>query len=391
MVREQSKKLLTAKQTEKLDEEDNQALLARNNSTENDQRGEVDGTAAAEPRPSAQLPWWRSVGSRLSRPMRRSKDTDVLRGYILTLIRSCLRPSWNAEKLRESYELNPSSIRGSAFLAVSSSLLIMHRARHMGQCRTMWHTQLLQELLQRRELEWTAIETDPCFQHFLGCEACLAHRPATRCLRLKGVKYDSSDFWPMSCRLDILASTEADGALTLAVELAPGSRPGQPTIGDEGEVEFWVDEQCLRKCLVFHELVHSTSILTEEVMCLVEDELQDGVVSVRKAQQLPEEGTSLVDLVQCHLVDVLCRNKHFLEKQIQHFADMTHIGEAYFSAVDEGIPGSHQEPKDAETNSSARVYDAPLSLRHEQYAGRMKTLESLTEIKKPSTSFPPRS
>lgn len=331
---------------------------------------------------SPNLPWWRSVESRMSLPMRHVKDENVLRGYIMTLIRSCVCESWKAEKLRESYARDPASNKGRAFLAVSSSLLMMERARHVGQCRMNWSTELLRELLQRRDIEWSPIEHDPTFPQFVGCEVCLAHRPATKLLKLKGAKYDSRDFWPTSSVVDVLSTSEEKGVLSLAVELAPGCRPGQcANIDDDDEIEFWVDEQCLRKCLVFHELVHSTSILTEDIMYMVEDELRDGIVEIPKSSDLCETGTSVVELLEAHLVDVLSRNEDFMKRRIAHFIDIIRLGDMYFS------PG-HGEVKTGGLTISSKLYDAPTELNDEAYGDRVRKLESLTENKISRDPFP---
>lgn len=332
-------------------------------------------------RASASLPWWRSVESRMSLPMRHVKEADVLRGYIITLIRSCVRQSWTAEKLRESYDQDPSSVQGRAFLAVGSSLLMLERARHMGQCRMKWHADLVQELLQRRDIEWSPIENDPSFYQFVGCEVCLAHRPATKCLKLKGPKYDSRDFWPTNSVVNILSTTEENGLLSLAVELAPGCRPGQHTGVDDDEVEFWVDEKCLRKCLVFHELVHATSILTEDIMYMVEDELRDGIVDIPGGQDFHSAKSSALEALESHLVDVLSRNESFMSRRIQHFLDILRLGEVYFSAGDRQQHGFEEMERMKTFAETGKIYDAPIALHDEGYGERVRKLESLTERK----------
>lgn len=377
-----------SKQCDESVEGEHQVTRTESVAVANGSRAEMETNRVSKRRLSANLPWWRSVESRMSLSMRHVKEGDVLRGYIMTLIRSCVRQSWKAEKLRESYDRDPSSVQGRAFLTVTSSLLMMERARHMGQCRMKWHAQLVQELLQRRDIEWSSIEPDPSFRQFVGCEVCLAHRPATKCLRLKGTKYDSRDFWPTSSVVNILSTTEDNGVLSLAVELAPGCRPGQPTRDDDDEIEFWVDEYCLRKCLVFHELAHSSSILTEDIMYMVEDELRDGIVDIPRAQELRATGASVLDVLESHLVNVLSLNENFMNRRIRHFVDILRLGEVYFSAGHAEMLDSCDRPKVGELPTISNVYDAPIELNDEQYRERVRKLESLTESKISGQPFP---
>lgn len=350
---------------------------------------DMEMTEFQKRRLSPNRPWWRSVESRMSLSMRHVRDEDVLRGYVMTLIRSCVCESWKAEKLRESYDRNPASNQGRAFIAVSSSLLMMERARHVGQCRMRWGTEVVQELLQRRDIEWSAIEHDPTFRQFVGCEVCLAHRPATKLLKLKGAKYDSRDFWPTSSVVDVLSTSEGKGVLSLAVELAPGCRPGQSAKNDiDDENEFWVDEQCLRKCLVFHELVHSTSILTEDIMYMVEDELRDGMVEIPRSSDSCETGSSVLALLESHLVDVLSRNEDFMKRRIAHFIDIIRLGDVYFSTGDGEVLDSGGWMKTAGPTIASKLYDAPTELDDEPYGDRVRKLAALTESKISRYPFP---
>lgn len=340
------------------------------------------------------LPWWRTVESRMRQSELSTRDEDVLRAYILAAVQSCVQDSWKAQALRESYESDPSSPRGKAFLAVRSSLLMMERARHMGQCRTKWRPELIDELLHRRGLEWSNIEHDPSFSQFHGCDVCLGHRPATKRLQLSGSRYDSLNFWPTKNPVNILSTSEQEGGcLSVAVELGSETKLGltpRKSSAAETDSEFWVDAQCLRKCLVFHELVHATFILAEDLRYLVEDVLRDGVLqlpTLRKTSR--EKRVTAMERLERHIFQAISNNKDFMERRIEHLVDIVHLGNIYFSAGDAEVLDSSGGPTTEDAVASSKIYDAPHELNDDEYGARLLKLESLTEKKLSGEAFAP--
>lgn len=339
-------------------------------------------------RPSEQtkLPWWRKADLGEARSIRNLSVEDIFRGFILAVIRSSVYRSWTAEHLREQHLLNPSSVKGKAFLAISTGLHLMERARHMGQCRVKWKRQLIVELLARRDIEWSIVQGNPSFPHFVGCEACQKFRQATRRIRLAGPRYDSRNFWPNHNRISVLSAKRRGNCIEVSAELNPEGRRfiREHNTANREECELYVDAECLRKCLVFHEIVHSTAILAEDIRFLIEEELSDGVIKVTG-----EDGGDdcVSDCLEKYLVDILSQNTEFLSRRTAHFIDLVKLGDIYFSAIDAEVLDSGAGSKPEAMLKASKVYDAPIELDDDKYVDRVHMIESVTKKKSLVTSF----
>lgn len=333
------------------------------------------------------LPWWRTVRPGISRAIQQLNDEEAFRGLICAMIRSSLCESWSADNLREQYHQNPSSSRGRAFLAVTSSLLLMERAKHMGQCRLKWKRQLIVELSTRRDIEWSVVQGDLSFPHFVGCEACQKFRRATRRIRLAGPKYDSRDFWPSCGRISVLSAKHGNDCIEVTAELDAGAKrfPHENNVANDTECELFVDAECLRKCLVFHELVHSTAILAEDIRLMIESELSDGTVKFVRENEDVDKYIS--DCLARHLIDVLSQNTEFLKGRTTHFIDLVKLGNIYFSASDAEVLDSGAGIKSEVIPQASRIYDAPIELNDDEHIARVHNVESLTKKKSLITSF----
>lgn len=285
--------------------------------------------------------WWRQSRPRVTLPDRvpLEQRKKLLRGFVMALVRSCIREAWSADTLLACYNREPASSRGEAYYAASASLLLFERARHMGQCRTRWRPELLNELLKRPRVQWQAVEQNEAFDQFTGCEVCLLHRPSTRKLILSGARYDARSFWASSSQVAILSTADqGDGGTAVAVEMtatqnhvaANADRPDDGTIS-----EFYVDQQCLRRCLLFHELVHCTSRIAGEIRILLEDEVCDGLVEIPGNEKNTDDASivhkgSVQARLERHLVQKLSENNDFLNRIVNQLSDAVQLGDKYF-------------------------------------------------------------
>ncbi|CAN8064608.1 unnamed protein product [Agarophyton chilense] len=338
------------------------------------------------------LPWWRATESLASLSSNLGNREDLLKLYVMAVIRSCIRESWSADALKRCFENDPSSSRGKAFLAISSSLLVMERARHMGQCHVKWRPELMQELLQRRVIEWSRVQKHVSFDHFAGCDVCLGQREATIRLWLRGDRYDPSDFWPGSSRVEVLTSEEREkDVVSVAVELSGGTKNerfvqiSEPA--KKGDVEFWVDPQCLRKCLLFHELVHATAIIAQDLRILIEDELRDGVIHLDMRNRIPgDEKLGVSERLERYLVQAVSESRDFLKRRTKHLMEIISLGDIYFSAIEEELIDSGN-PEGRRTPKTSQIYDPPIVLNDEKYKDRIDRIVSLTQQRGLTASF----
>lgn len=362
-----------------------------------DDAEDSDFSRKARPRPSrsrslqnlghTELPWWHAAGPDMSRAIKHLNNEEAFRGLILAMIRSSICKSWSADNLREQYHQDPSSPRGRAFLAVSSSLFLMERARHIGQCRLEWKRQLMVELLGRRDIEWSIVQGDPSFPHFVGCEACQKYRRATRRIRLAGPGYDSRNFWPSNSRISILSAKYRSNCVEVSAELNAETKrfPYEHNIAKSKECELFVDAECLRKCLVFHELAHFTSILAEDIRLMIEGELGGG--NIRMVRESEGKDECISNCLVRHLIDILSQNTEFLKRWTAHFIDLVELGNIYFSASDAEVLDSGAGIKPETAPKASRIYDAPIELNDDEHKARVHKVESLTKKKSLVTSF----
>lgn len=320
------------------------------------------------------LPWWRAVDARVARSNRPQNPKNIMKGFIMAVIRSSIRKSWNAESLLKLYNTDPSSSQGKAFQIVSYGMLLMEQARHMGQCHNVWHGDLIKELMQRREIKWASLSNDSDFEHFAGCDACLGHRQATIRLLFKGARYDSSGYWPNATSLQVLSTSNSDDCITtVAVEMS--SVKEDDFANSDKETEFWVDAECLRKCLVFHELAHATSILTIDVRSMVEAQLRNGVIRFRNPERKQFSDRCIMERVEEYLVQTLSKTHEFIDRWILHLTEILELGDVYFSS--QNIQHQNEQRNDS-TALDKKVYDSPIRLKDERFSDRINKLLMLT-------------
>lgn len=323
------------------------------------------------------LPWWMTSDSHATRVDQSEDREKLFTGFTMAVIRSCVRESWSADALKESFDSDPSSARGQAFSAVSSTMLLLEQARHMGQCYLNWSPRIIRALNHYRVVEWSVIEPEASFDQFVGCELCRGHRAATCRLVLKGPCYDSCDFWPGSSRIEVLSAEEdRAGIASVAVELEGGTTNDHLINVNisEGQDELWLDPQCLRKCLLFHQLVHATSIMADELRGMVEDELREGMVQLDESD---DENVSLPERLERTLVQALSVNASFLQKRTSFLEDIVQLGYLYFadkqveSDDDSGLRGAGR----------ASIYDDPIELNDTKYRSCIDELVRQSHIR----------
>ena len=332
------------------------------------------------------LPWWRLPSPRVSLPRHPQNEKDVFTGYISAVVKACIRNSWNALSLMKSYENDPSCSRAHGFRVVSGALLLLERARHMGQCRLKWKAEVVEDLMSLPELEWSPVKEHASFDHFTGCELCLGHRKAIHRLSLKGTRYDSCDFWPGSSEVQVLSATpDGTGCISTAIELTGSTTAGHVQYLQATESshtsEFWVDSECLRKCLVFHELAHATTDIAEHVRSMIEDEVRHGVVHLSSPKRSSgNEDSSIQRRLERHLTNALLGNKVYLQQRTAHLIEMVRLGDIYFAGGDSVIldSGNIRQPKRTYGRTLA-AYDAPLELNDEMHLDSIERLVALKQ------------
>lgn len=315
----------------------------------------------------SKVPWWRSSLSRTSYHIAQSKITETLKAFIMTMIKSSVRESWNRNELKQSYERDPSCAKGISFQCVASTLSEMDRARHMGVCRAQWSEKLFEQLLRKRRMAWS--EVNPQSPGLTTCEACTLGHQATRKVRSSGRALDSRNYWPNNAGIKMLSSTEKQEVISIAIEFEQDNdvQSDAESSCDEFELNMHVD--CLRKCLVFHELVHFNAVLSEDIKAMIEDELREGLIEIKK--DTVQEGEGPEEMLHRYLIGALCSNMAFLESRVASLSDLMKLGNLYLSRlVDDKSP--IQTQLGSEQDIAEKLQSEDTLLR------RVKLMEALT-------------
>lgn len=312
--------------------------------------------------PSVRVPWWRITHTA---QMINKGDEELLRIFVTTVVRTCIRKSWSTQRLQASHQKDPSCLKGDAFTAVSTVMSKIEQERNIGEQNMDWPPDLLRELLERRYIQWSPLKFDPSFDHFLGCEACLKHRRATNCIVLRGLRYNSSFFWPDNRKFSVVSCVNGqDGALLLEAKIRDDSSDDSSD-GESHDYELWVDDQCLRRILLFHELSHTPSYLNIGVGAMLEKVLNESVVKLKSIKKLAGNEGAVADHMERFLVKQLVNDDQFVQGRITHLMNIIRLGELYF------LPPSDESP-DARTSihrqsKSPKIFDPPSILNDAKY------------------------
>lgn len=131
--------------------------------------------------------------------------------------------------------------------------------------------------------------------------------------------------------------------------------------------DLLVDEQCLRKVVVFHRLVHATQSIANAIHAGVEDEVRDGVVRVR----LPQGRPPRVEDVRETLAKLCTRQRDLMSGETEQVQNLLRLGDLYFSGQDAVMLASGLG---LDKDDGPGVYDEPLYLADEDHEQVVKQL-----------------
>lgn len=334
----------------------------------------------------SRLPWWRSTQNRVTVLDDPPNLVDIFRGYVTAIVKASVNASWTTADIRAAFDGDPCSEKGKAFREISTALVLMERARHMGHCRAKWHHEIVSGLVSRRHARWSKLSVKK-ESDFVGCDICASVRPATERLILSGENFDGREFWPSRVQIDILSMKKLSDSNTYSLtvevnrEAAPNNtiRKNAENRGDDKT--YFVDSQCLRQCLVFHRLVHATSTISGEVRGLIEDELREGVVELKVKSGLGDR--SVLDALEEELMNCVMTHTDFLNRQVERLLDTLKLGDLYLSAEEweEVIDSGCAEDELKRTkNNKPTIYDAPLYLRDEHFVAQVTRLIAMSQV-----------
>lgn len=333
----------------------------------------------------SRLPWWRSTQNRVTVLDNPPNVIETFRGYVKAIVKACVNASWTTADLRAAFDGDPCSEKGKAFRDISTSLVLMERARHMGHCRARWHRDIVSGLVSRRYARWSKLSMMED-NDFMGCDICGSVRPATERLTLSGEKLDGREFWPDQMRIDILSMRKLsdDGSYSLTVEVnreeisnGIGEKDAEKR---EDDKTYYVDSQCLRQCLVFHRLVHATNIVSGEVRGMIEDELREGVVELKVKPGVGDR--SVLDALEEELMNCVLARTDYPNRQVTSFLDMLKLGDLYLSAEESEVidSGCAEDELERTKNIRPTIYDAPLYLGDERFASQVTRLVAMSQV-----------
>lgn len=204
-------------------------------------------------------------------------------------------------------------------------------------------------------------------------------RPATHRLVLTGRRYDGRVYWPEKTRIHVLSYTdeEANGIYQVNVEVYRGDtekkektlqgKVKSESVDAGGQMEFFVDSQCLRQCLVFHWLAHASMLIAEDVRGVVEDELRDGMVELEVREDdggrvISHERWRIFGALEEKLVECVVGRSEYMKQQVDLLGNMLKLGDLYLSMGDEEILDSGHAEDNPAVGAALNIYDAPLHL-----------------------------
>lgn len=333
----------------------------------------------------SRLPWWRSTQNRVTVLDNPPNVSEIFRGYVKAIVKACVNASWTTADLRAAFDGDPCSEKGKAFRDISTALVLMERARHMGHCRARWHRDIVSGLVSRKYARWSKLSMKED-SDFMGCDICGSVRPATERLTLSGEKLDGREFWPDQMRIDILSMRKLsdDGRYSLTVEVNREGMSNGTAEKDAGKREddktYYVDSQCLRQCLVFHRLVHATSIVSGEVRGMIEDELREGVVELKVKPGVGDR--SVLDALEEELMNCVLVRTDYPNRQVMSLLDMLKLGDLYLSAEESEVidSGCAEDELERTKNIKPTIYDAPLYLGDERFAAQVTRLVAMSQV-----------
>ena len=294
--------------------------------------GDVSAASPKRARSAApRIPWWRIPdGTQFIN----KGDMEVLKIFVTTFVRATTRLSWSANNLRESFQKDPRSTKGEAFTAISTVMSKLENERNTGELLLNWPQELFREVQERQHVKWSDLKYDSTFIPFVGCEACLKHRKATCIVSFSGLRYDSLCHWPQPRSYSIVSSQkQRDGSLLVeaALKRTPSNGKGQEQCEEK---EFWVDEQCLRRILAFHEICHAPIRLNSLLNDIVEKLLNQTVVRLKSSSKLAGDRNAILDRLQRFLVKQLVNDDKYLHDTLAYLVNIIRLGDWYFVSSD---------------------------------------------------------
>lgn len=330
---------------------------------------------------SSRLPWWRSSQNRVTVPDSPPNIDEIFRGYIRAIVKASINSSWTCSDLITAFDGDPCGEKGRGFMDVSSALVLMERARHMGHCRARWHPDVVCGLLNHSQARWSRIPLNKD-DDFVGCDVCGRVRPATEKLLLSGQYRDGREFWPTQMRIDVLSmkNVNDEGCYSLTVEVNREciGTDSRGLTNSNDEVSLFVDSQCLRQCLVFHRLAHATSLIANEVRGMIEDELREGIMELNASPGADDR--AVLDALDDTLLKCVIEHSNYLKPQVEILLNMLKLGDLYLSAEEEVIDSGSAKDLPRSTNSKPSIYDPPLYLADERFNDQIKRLVAMSQI-----------
>lgn len=324
----------------------------------------------------------------------RANDETALRTYVATIAKSCLDDGWNRERLRNAHNGESTSAKYVAFEAANLSLSLMEKARHMRDCRLSWDPEVLRDLMTRPLLKWCKVDLSSGGE-FTGCELCGRFCSATHKVVLSGKRRDGATFWPCATPVSVRSSVQLDKG-TFAASVSVDSKVGDSESDDEieeGDSEIYVDENCLRKCVVFHKLAHMTYGITREMRVRIDAEIAKGGMHVQVDQCCDSNSSSCIAAVTHGATEKILDatvSDRFITRCVSTIRKCLRAGDVYF------VTGGARRPVDCwledgveimggvdvdsdEGLDSSGIYDKVLPLEDDEIVGDVLELVNETQ------------
>lgn len=308
---------------------------------------EVDGAgkgAETEAENENALPvWWKAAknGNSTRKSAENSGKKRTFRGYISTIAKACMSEEWTKAKMLQNFENGEDALKRADFETTCRAISILEQARHMNCRQVIWPEDIFFQILQRRQVRWSKIvhHDERGLGDFTGCELCGRCVRANHVIFVGGFKYNAQHYWPSGTSMEVTSKRKRrEGSCSVSVELNRGLEEdeGIEGIREPEEHEIFVDEQCLRKCLVFHKLNHMTREIADEVRKLLDAKVRKKAVKVPLDWSVDDE--RLVKGVEEILLDCIDEeDDDYVTRQVKTLCRLLDLGDGYFRKSEEDM------------------------------------------------------
>lgn len=316
-------------------------------------------------------PWWQVPQLNAKEVCGIIGERKSMGAYISTIAKCCVSSSWTAHEMRYNLEHGKNSAKVDAFRLTSQALSLLERKRHMKQCGAVWTRDAIRDLCSRGCIGWRRLQAGGVGD-FTGCELCGRFRRATCKVVISGSRYDGADFWPGASRTSVVETEKVgEGVYSVGVRVARIESDDEDEI-QEDDSELFVDEQCLRKCLLFHKLAHMTKEVTKTVCDVIDAQLENGGY-VQVAVDGVKSMDKVLEAVEVKLVSKV-EEEVFMTRQVNIISQMLRLGDTYFSeARRDGFAMEMCE-------DGHGVYDEPLYLGDGLYSDYVDEILNVTTL-----------